>query len=87
MLFDPRPKERREDLYNFDEELNKLIKSFGEPLIVVSGLRRTGKTSLILTALNISEKPFIYIDLREGIQPLSALYKALSLGGCAEGRE
>ncbi|MCI4435850.1 MAG: hypothetical protein JHC33_03460 [Ignisphaera sp.] len=46
MLFDPRPKTRREDLYDFDEELEKFAKALSEPMVLVSGLRRTGKHHL-----------------------------------------
>jgi predicted AAA+ superfamily ATPase len=57
MLFNPAPKEKREDLYDFDEPFRKLSTLLQEPverspLIVVKGMRRTGKTSLIKTALN-----------------------------------
>ena len=56
LLSDPRPKVSRRDLYDFDEELEALSKYLKEPLTVVSGLRRTGKTSLVLTALNESDR-------------------------------
>jgi hypothetical protein len=56
LLFDPRPKARGEDLYDFDAELGKLLRALGEPVVLVSGLRRTGKTSLVLTALNESAR-------------------------------
>jgi AAA+ ATPase superfamily predicted ATPase len=64
LLSDPRPKVSRRDLYGFDEELGALSKYLKEPLTVVSGLRRTGKTSLVLTALNESDRPYVFIDLR-----------------------
>jgi hypothetical protein len=53
LLFDLMPKARREDLFDFDEELDRLTRLLGDSrtrLIVVKGLRRSGKTSLILTA-------------------------------------
>jgi len=80
LLFDPRPKARREDLYDFDEELERFVKALGEPMILVSGLRRTGKTSLILTSLSVSGAPFIYFDLREGARSYADLYKLVSRG-------
>lgn len=78
MLFDPRPKERKEDLYDFERELGELEKFVGEPLVVVSGLRRTGKTSLILTALNELGEVYVYVDLREGASSAAGIYKLLS---------
>ncbi|RLG06055.1 MAG: ATP-binding protein, partial [Thaumarchaeota archaeon] len=46
MYFDPAPKTKRKDLYNFDEELRKFIEAINgsDRLILVTGLRRTGKT-------------------------------------------
>ncbi|MEZ0247646.1 MAG: ATP-binding protein [Thermoproteus sp.] len=61
MLFDPRPKTRREDLYDRDGELEELSRA-RSPFVLVTGLRRTGKSSLILVAL--SGRPHIYIDAR-----------------------
>ncbi len=77
MLFDPRPKSRREDLYDREKELeafNKALKV--SPLIVVSGIRRLGKTSLVLVALK--DKPHIIVDVR-GVNPNSRmdLYKRI----------
>ncbi len=49
MLFDPKPKTRKVDLFNFEKEFNRLSYLINDPLtrlIVVKGLRRTGKTSL-----------------------------------------
>jgi len=57
------PKARREDLFDFDEELGRLTKLLGDSrtrLIVVKGFRRTGKTSLILTALNSIGSPYAF---------------------------
>lgn len=66
MLFDNRPKERIEDFYNFREELNKFIGYLkeGKPLILLLGLRRIGKTSLLKVGLNISGFPYAIVDLR-----------------------
>jgi AAA+ ATPase superfamily predicted ATPase len=70
MLFDLAPKENREDLYDFDEPFERLSAFLQEPvertpLIVVKGMRRTGKTSLIKTALNELELTYLYVDGRE----------------------
>lgn len=66
MLFDERPKDNLRDLYDVKSEL-KLITSAagrGSPLVVILGLRRTGKTSLLLTALKQLRDPSIVLDLR-----------------------
>jgi len=78
LLFDPRPKTCKKDLYNFNDELNSLIKFFSKSLTIVTGLRRTGKTSLVLTALEESAMPYIYIDLREGVSSYRDLYIVIS---------
>lgn len=65
MLFDERPKDNLRDLYDMRSEL-KLIRSAakkGSPLVVIVGLRRTGKTSLLLTALKKLPNPAVVVDL------------------------
>ena len=70
MLFDLEPKRMREDLYDFDHELRSLINGIvNEKIIVVRGLRRTGKTSLMKVAFNEAGYPFIYLDPRFGDRP------------------
>lgn len=47
MLFDLHPKISRRELYDFDRELNELVRSIKlNPLTVVIGIRRSGKASL-----------------------------------------
>ena len=43
MLFDPRPKRRREDLFDRERELKELMDNVDVPLIVVTGVRRVGE--------------------------------------------
>jgi len=66
MLFSPEPKSRREDLFDFKYELSNLVNALRgvDRLIVVTGLRRTGKTSLMRVALNESGVHYLYIDVR-----------------------
>lgn len=66
VYFDVRPKERIEDLYDREHELSLLLESIkqGKPLILLLGLRRTGKTSLLKVALNTVNAPSIIIDCR-----------------------
>ena len=68
MLFSLEPKSRREDLFNFNYELANLTNALrGSRLIAVTGLRRTGKTSLMRVALNGSGINYLYIDVRLSI--------------------
>ncbi len=78
MYFDPRPKTRKEDLYNREKELGAIEKALSKkaPLIVITGVRRLGKTSLMLVTLG--NKPKIIVDLR-GVSPRSreGLYRRI----------
>ena len=65
MLFDERPKTKREDLFDRDEELKKIIDNINKPLIVIKGIRRIGKTSLLQVALNQVKIPYIILDCRK----------------------
>ena len=68
MLFNPDPKEDRNELFDRENEL-KMIESSLSPkdktrLIIVYGIRRIGKTSLVNVALKESKLPNVYIDIR-----------------------
>ena len=66
MLFDPRPKSSRRELYDRELEL-KVLSEFvekGSPLMVMLGIRRIGKTSILKVFLNEVGLPYIYIDAR-----------------------
>lgn len=67
MLFDIRPKTSINDLYKREIEFNTLKRSLelGIPLIVISGVRRIGKTSLLKAAFHELEYPHVLIDVRE----------------------
>ena len=76
MYFDPRPKKRRKDLYDREKELEEFEKSLKtSPLTVVTGIRRMGKTSLILVGLN--QRPNIVVDLRGVPQSREGLYRRI----------
>ncbi len=84
MYFDLRPKVVREDLFDRDRELELFTRYVSEksPLVVLTGLRRVGKTSLLLVGLNMVEQPYVYIDLR-GLGPNTSyrdLYNRISDG-------
>ena len=66
MLFDLKPKTRREDLFNREKELEILLHAIKlkEPLIIVYGLRRMGKSSLVKVALNMVNLPHIMVDIK-----------------------
>lgn len=63
--FSPEPKKRKADFFNMEEEWNLLERSLEkDKLTIVTGLRRYGKTSLILTYLNEMRKNYIFVDCR-----------------------
>jgi AAA+ ATPase superfamily predicted ATPase len=65
MYFDPNPKERLSDLFNYKKELDEILSSVEhEKAIFIKGLRRTGKTSLMKVAINEIKYPSTYIDTR-----------------------
>ncbi|MEM3383832.1 MAG: ATP-binding protein [Nitrososphaerales archaeon] len=65
MYFDPRPKMNKEDLYDREKELEKFFDALSyASMIVVTGLRRTGKTSFVNVALVECGYPFTILDMR-----------------------
>jgi AAA+ ATPase superfamily predicted ATPase len=78
LLFSVRPKEKREELYDFDRELEELKESIKRnPITVLVGTRRTGRTSLLNVALNELGNPYIYLDLRRSVPPYKIFMDAL----------
>lgn len=66
MYFDPRPKTKREDLFNREKELEQFQKALSyTAIILVTGLRRTGKTSFVDVALSETDHPHIFLDMRD----------------------
>ncbi|MEM4189527.1 MAG: ATP-binding protein [Candidatus Caldarchaeum sp.] len=65
--FSPGPKTHRREFYDREKELSQLLDALKgkDKLIVVTGIRRIGKTSLIRVALEESKLPYIYLDLRK----------------------
>ena len=81
MLFDPRSKENLNELFDREEEIEKLSHAVRTPLTLLLGMRRIGKTSLLKSFLNSLTTPHIYIDLRrleESGYSRASLYKLLS---------
>lgn len=66
MLFSRGPKLRKKDFYNRERELRLFLNGIeaGEGLIVIYGVRRIGKTSLVHVGLSELNIPFIPIDVR-----------------------
>lgn len=65
MLFDPRPKTYRSELFGRDRELELLHANIDTPITIISGIRRIGKTSLLSVFLNEVSVPSVLIDLRD----------------------
>jgi len=65
LLFDERPKAKRQDLFDREKELEELSRNINRPLILLTGVRRIGKTSLLNVFLNESGLPYILLDCRE----------------------
>jgi len=68
MLFDERPKEDRRELFGRDREVEELKRAAERPLVVLTGIRRIGKTSVLKVALKEMNRPSILIDAR-GLGP------------------
>jgi len=77
LIFDPRPKERLRDLFDREVEINKFVNALNDPAVVVLGLRRTGKSSLINAVLNDYGYRYIYVDTRVLEQKPYAAYPDL----------
>ncbi len=78
MLFDDRPKESRDDLFDRDDELRRLHSVVSEPLVVITGIRRIGKTSVLKVFLNEAGIPYALIDARSPLTSYRALYSMFS---------
>lgn len=67
MLFDRGPKEKRSDLFDRKKELAELSDAVarGDRLIVVYGIRRIGKTSLLRSFLSEKEFLNVFLDIRK----------------------
>jgi AAA+ ATPase superfamily predicted ATPase len=66
LLFDEAPKTSLADFFNFRDELGTFrdaLRKTGR-LVVVTGPRRMGKTSLLLTVLSEEGVPYVLLDGR-----------------------
>lgn len=68
MLFDLKPKEEMRDFFNYREELNSFADCLADKntrMVIIRGLRRTGKSSLLRVGLKTARVRFALIDVRE----------------------
>jgi len=68
MLFDLKPKEEMKDFFNYKEELDSFVRYLTDKstrMIIIRGLRRTGKSSLLRVGLRKAKLRFVLIDVRE----------------------
>lgn len=68
MLFDLKPKEKMGDFFNCKDELNSFVDYLTKKssrMIIIKGLRRTGKSSLLRVGLKKAKAKFVLIDARE----------------------
>ncbi|AWS00724.1 AAA family ATPase [Metallosphaera hakonensis JCM 8857 = DSM 7519] len=65
MLFDERPKENRGELFDRAKEIEEIKNNIDRPLILLTGVRRIGKTSVMQVTLNEIKRDFILIDCRK----------------------
>ena len=82
--FDTGIKEDRENYFNYEkevDELKKVIENDVTRLILITGMRRVGKSSLVNVVLNDNKYPYIWIDSRElGETDIDSFYKSLEDG-------
>ncbi|MEM3832294.1 MAG: ATP-binding protein [Thermoprotei archaeon] len=64
MLFDPRPKTKKEDLFDREKEFEMLNNNVDLPMIIITGIRRIGKSSLLNIFLEEVKIPGLILDLR-----------------------
>lgn len=80
MLFSLTPKTKKEELFDREEELSELTRLVETyPIVVVTGLRRVGKSSLIRVFLKESKLPFVMVDGRKLYEMTSGNISSLQL--------
>lgn len=69
MYFNPEPKTERKDLFGAEYAVTSFLNSLNDKstrMVIIKGLRRTGKTSLLNVGLKESGKATVKIDVRQG---------------------
>lgn len=79
MYFEIEPKSRKQDFFNYDYEYNQVKKALQckEKIIVVVGVRRVGKTSLLNIIYNETKSLKLWLDGRIVIDPKKELFAAI----------
>ena len=67
-----------ENLYDREEELSLLQSVISEPIVLLIGIRRIGKTSILKVFLNNINLPYALVDARISFSSCRALYTIFS---------
>jgi len=78
MLFSARPKETRSELFDREEELKELAGCIKHPLVLITGPRRVGKTSVLKVYLKEARVASAFVDLRSPVNSYRSLYSIFS---------
>lgn len=65
MLFSTEPKTSLSELFDREVEIERLRNGLNERLVLVLGIRRVGKSSLVLSVLNSLGIDYVFIDVRK----------------------
>ncbi len=85
MLLDPKPKSRADDLFGREDELPALKESLqNNPITLITGMRRIGKSSLMKVALSEIEYESAQIDVRKVYSDASGAIGKLDLALAVE---
>lgn len=75
MLFDTRPKERKEDLYDREREVNDIRESVERGIwVAVYGVKRIGKTSVVNVAVNDPKYIVVKLNMMRLYSPKAKRY-------------
>ncbi|MCG3110052.1 hypothetical protein L3N51_02349 [Metallosphaera sp. J1] len=78
IYFEPTAKETRDDLFDREKELRELHALVGRPIILLTGVRRIGKTSVLKVFLNEVDLPHALVDTRMSLSSYKNLYVLFS---------
>jgi len=65
LLFSTEPKTSLDELFDREVEIERFRSGLNERLILVLGIRRVGKSSLVLSVLNSLGIDYVFIDVRK----------------------
>ncbi|HAA86302.1 MAG TPA: ATP-binding protein [Kosmotogaceae bacterium] len=85
MLLDPKPKSKADDLFGREQELEALKRSLTiNPITLITGMRRIGKSSLMKVALSEIEYVSVQIDVRRVYSDSSGSIGKMDLAAALE---